>query len=165
MATDYFLKLDGIDGESTDEKFKNHIELESWSFGVAQTGLEFGSRSGLGGAAAAGKANFQDLTISKLTEKSSPKLFEHSATGKHIPKGVLTCRRPGGKQEVFLTVKLEDVIVTNYQHGGAGTGVPTEQVSLNFGTIEVEYFAQDQKGQVKSAGKIKYDLKANKATA
>jgi hypothetical protein len=32
-AVDYFLKIDGVDGESTDDKHKGEIQLESYSFG------------------------------------------------------------------------------------------------------------------------------------
>ena len=37
-VVDYFLKIDGIDGESSDDKHKNEIQVESWSFGETQTG-------------------------------------------------------------------------------------------------------------------------------
>ena len=36
-AVDYFLKIDGIDGESTDDKHKGEIQLESYSFGKRVT--------------------------------------------------------------------------------------------------------------------------------
>ena len=37
-AVDYFLKIDGIDGESKDDKHKDEIDIESWSWGETQTG-------------------------------------------------------------------------------------------------------------------------------
>ena len=43
---DYFLKIDGIQGESQDSKHKNEIQLESWSWGEQQSG----SFAALGGA-------------------------------------------------------------------------------------------------------------------
>ena len=36
--TDFFLKLDGIKGESTDAKHKGEIEIESFSLGLTNTG-------------------------------------------------------------------------------------------------------------------------------
>ena len=33
-AADYFLKIDGVDGESIDDKHKGSIELESFSWGA-----------------------------------------------------------------------------------------------------------------------------------
>ena len=43
-AVDSFLKFtNSIDGESTDDKHKGEIEIDSWSWGVAQAGA--GQRS------------------------------------------------------------------------------------------------------------------------
>ena len=33
-STDFFLKIDGIPGESADGKHKEEIDLESWSWGA-----------------------------------------------------------------------------------------------------------------------------------
>ena len=33
-AVDFFLKIDGIEGESTQKGHEKEIEIQSWSFGV-----------------------------------------------------------------------------------------------------------------------------------
>ena len=38
MANDYFLKIDGIEGESADHKHKGEIDIMSYSMGATQTG-------------------------------------------------------------------------------------------------------------------------------
>ena len=38
MAVDYFLKIDGIDGESQDDKHKDWIEVLSFSWGPPGAG-------------------------------------------------------------------------------------------------------------------------------
>ena len=58
MVVDYFLKLDGIEGDSTDAKHKGELKLESFSWGLAQT---VAPARGAGGGA--GKAQFQDLSF------------------------------------------------------------------------------------------------------
>ena len=67
-AVDYFLKLDGIEGESHDDKFKNQIDLESWSWGETQSGTFSG-----GGGGGAGKVSMQDfhfvMKLNKATSK------------------------------------------------------------------------------------------------
>ena len=68
---DYFLKnLDGIDGESTDDKHKNEIEVDSFSWGVTQSGTAGRTGTGRG----AGKASIQDLHFTSKVNKASPKL-------------------------------------------------------------------------------------------
>ena len=39
MATDIFAKIGDIKGESNDSKHKEELEVLSWSWGVAQSGL------------------------------------------------------------------------------------------------------------------------------
>jgi hypothetical protein len=50
MAVDYFLKIDGIDGESADSKHKDEIDVDSWSWGASQTGVGAGGGGGAAGA-------------------------------------------------------------------------------------------------------------------
>ena len=155
-AVDYFLKIDGIKGESQDDKHKDEIQIESWSFGLTQTG-SFGQ----GGGGGAGKASFQDVHFTCGTNASSPKLFIASATGQHIKSAILTCRKAGGKQEEFLIVTLSDILVSSYQTGGHGASgeLPMDQFALNFAKIEYSYKVQDAKGGLGAAIKAGYDLK------
>ena len=44
MAVDYFLKIDGIEGESKDSKHAKEIDLLSWSWGASQTGSSWAAR-------------------------------------------------------------------------------------------------------------------------
>ena len=69
-VVDYFLKIDGIDGEAQDKTHKLSIQLESWSFGETQTGTSM-TGEGMG----AGKVQMGDFHFVMRTNKSSPKLF------------------------------------------------------------------------------------------
>jgi type VI secretion system secreted protein Hcp len=159
-AVDYFLKLDGIQGESKDHKHKDEIDLESWSWGASQTGTH-----SAGGGGGAGKVAMQDFHFVMKINKASPKLFLACANGEHIKSGVLTCRKAGKEQQEFLIVKFTDVIVSSYQTGGSGAAdiIPMDQIALNFAKIEVEYKEQKADGTVAMAAKAGYDLKLNKA--
>lgn len=156
---DYFLKIDGIQGESKDAKHKNEIQVESYSFGETNAGTH---QSGGGGGA--GKVSMQDFHFVMKINKATPKLFLACATGQHIPVATLTCRKAGKTPQPFLEVKMYDLLVSSFQTGGAGGGdiLPMEQISLNFAKIEMKYLEQDEKGITKMAGEAKYDLKQNK---
>ena len=162
MATkDYFLKLDGIKGESTDAKHKGEIEIESFSWGETNAG-SFSSAPGAGGGT--GKVSFQDLHCTKLTDIASANLMYHCASGKHIPKALLTVRKAGEQQQEYYKVEQSDVLVSSYQSGAHGGGdlLPTDQFSLNFAKIQFEYYPQDAKGKLGSPEKAGWDLKGNK---
>ncbi len=153
------MKLDGIDGESQDSKRKTEIDVESWSWGESQAGTHVG-----GGGGGAGKVQMQDFHFVMKYNKASPKLMLACATGQHIKKAVLTCRKAGGKQEDFLKVTFTDLLVSSYQTGGSGHSdiVPTDQISLNYSKIEFEYKEQKPDGSLGGTVKAGYDIKQNK---
>lgn len=140
---DYFLKLDGIDGESTDDRHRDQIHIESFSWGVNQTG-SFGSTGGGG----TGKVSFSDMTFSTKISKASPKLMLACATGQHIRSATFVTHRPDGDTNNFIKVTLTDVYITSYQTGGSGGDadpIPTDQFSLNFTAVKFEHTSEDGK--------------------
>ena len=155
---DYFLKLDGIDGESADHKHKGEIDLESWSWGASQGGTHSS-----GGGGGAGKVHMQDFHFVMKCNKASPKLMLACASGQHIKKAVLTCRKAGTTQQEFMKVTFSDLLVSSYQTGGSGHGdvIPTDQISLNFAKIELEYKEQKTDGSLGGATTAGWDLKSN----
>lgn len=158
MAVDYFLKLDGIEGESTDDKHAKEIDVESWSWGESQTGT-----AAKGGGGGAGKVSMQDFHFVMKVNKASPKLMLACATGEHIKSAVLTCRKAGGQQQEYMKVTMSDLIVSSYQTGGSqGDVIPVDQISMNFAKIEYEYKPQKADGTLDSPVKTGYDLKTNK---
>ncbi len=157
MAVDYFLKIDGIDGESQDSKHKDEIHLESWSWGETQSGSS-AQDSGLG----SGKVNMQDFHFTMKCNKASPKLFIACANGDHIKKAVLTCRKAGKTQQEFLFYTFNDLLISSYQTGGnANDVIPTEQISFNFTKVVMEYKPQKQDGSLDAGIKKGWNLKTN----
>lgn len=164
-AVDYFLKIDGIDGESTDERHKNEIEILSWSWGETNTATN--AAAGRGGGAGAGKVSMQDFHFTTVMSKASPKLFEACATGQHIKEAILTARKAGDagrESQEYLTIRLTDVLISSYQTGGSNGdgGIPVDSFSLNFSKIEFEYKPQKPDGSLDAPVKAGYDLKLNK---
>jgi type VI secretion system secreted protein Hcp len=161
MSADIFLKIDGIDGESKDSKHTNEIELLAWSWAETQTGS-----AASGGGMGTGKVQMHDISFTKSIDKATPKLISKCAKGDHIPKAAMAMRKAGGEQKEYLKIDLEDVMISSYSTGGSGGGeLPTENISLSFGKITVEYFEQNNQGTMTSVGKAGWDVKANKAVA
>jgi type VI secretion system secreted protein Hcp len=159
MASDYLLEIDGIKGESKDDKHAGTIEISSFSWGATNTGT---SASGTGGGA--GKVSFQDLHFTTSVNKASPLLMLACASGQHIKKAVLFVRKQGGDQQEFYTITLEDVLVSSYQSGGSegSHAIPTDQFSLNFTSIKFEYKPQKPDGSLDSAINAGWNVKTNK---
>ena len=158
-AVDYFLKVNGIDGESADHKHGKEIDIESWSWGETQSGSH-----ATGGGGGAGKVSMQDFHFVMKANKASPKLMLACATGEHIKDATLTCRKAGKDQQEFLKIKMTDLLVSSFQTGGSGHSeiIPTDQISLNFSKIEFEYKEQKPDGSLGGTEKAGWDVKANK---
>lgn len=138
-ASDFFLKIEGVEGESTDAKHAGEIEIESFSWGAQNTpGIS--------------KVNFQDFHFTTRTSKASPVLMLACASGKHFSKAVLTVRKAGEIPVEYYKVTLEDLLVTSHQSGGSAGSevVPMEQVSINFTKITFSYTPQKADGSLGS---------------
>lgn len=156
-AVDYFLKADGIDGESTNDRHRGEIEIESFSWGATQSGTE-----ATGGGGGAGKVSFQDLHFTMKTSKASPKLMLACATGEHIKQVVLTGEVSGKKGQKFLEIRMEDVLVSSFQQGGSADNYPTESVSMNFSKMVFTYYPVNPDGSLGAPVSGGWDIKENK---
>jgi type VI secretion system secreted protein Hcp len=143
MAFDAFLKIDGIKGESVDKTHKDEIVIESFSWGVANSGAGYAGSAGR----ATGKSSPSDFSIVKKIDKASPDLFAACASGKHTKDMLVTLRKAGGTPLEYLTYKFSDVMVSSYQAGGSSGGdLPVESISFNYAKVEIKYTPQDSKG-------------------
>jgi type VI protein secretion system component Hcp len=154
MATDMFLELDGIKGESRDAKHKDKIDVLTWGWGLSNTGT---FHNGSGGGA--GRANFKAFTVQKFIDTASCVLMYHAACGKRIAQGTFSVRKAGGSPLDYLIFKFADLTVTHvYPELSGERG--TEIIALNFRKVETEYKTQDAKGLGKAGGLFEAESKS-----
>ena len=162
MAVDQFLVInDGeIEGETQDDVYlsKGGIDVLAWSWGVSQSGSFH-----LGGGGGAGKANFQDITVTKFVDKASPILMLYCSNGDHFDKAEIVVRKAGKKPLEYLRIVMNKVLVTSVSTGGSGAEDRlTENVSLNFAEVEVYYIEQTPTGDPGKKPEFKWNIAANK---
>ncbi|MGE0406982.1 MAG: type VI secretion system tube protein Hcp [Candidatus Korobacteraceae bacterium] len=129
-SADYYLKLDGVPGESSDKDHKGWIEISSYSWGMSNhgsSGLATGKRS----ASAQTPSSPGTLTIVKRIDKASPLLMKRCSekqTGQdmvvHLPAS-----SGAGKSEYVL----HGAVVANCGRTAAG-----ESISLNYEKITMK---------------------------
>jgi type VI secretion system secreted protein Hcp len=157
--SDIFLKIETVEGESTDDKHKGEIEVLSYSWGASNP-VSIGSGSGGLGA---GRVSFSDISFMTAFGKQSIKLFQACAGGDHFKKATIVHRKSGKEQEEFLKYTLSDLMVSSIQSStGSDHSIPTDSFTLAFAKIEVEYLGQDATGKVSSPIKAGFDIAANK---
>ena len=159
MAFDTFLKIDGIQGESTDAKHKDWIEVISYVWGLDQPTSASASTAGGGSTE---RASFEKLTISKELDKSSPKIALAGAKGTHIKEVKLELCRSGGDKVKYMEYKLSDVIVSHIKVSGT-EGIPIEHINFDYGKIEWTY-TQQRRADGMAAGQVAsgWDLERNR---
>jgi len=167
---DIFLKLDGIEGESTTKGHEKEIEVVSYDQSIDST-----APSGGGGGGGAGKATFSGVRFRKQLDTASIPIALACASGVHIASARFAFRRAPLD---FYLVALEDVVVT---HAGqcatsdvqsplafetlakspAGAAL-LEEVTLHFGKIRWEYRPIGPRGTALPPISGGWDVKANR---
>jgi type VI secretion system secreted protein Hcp len=146
MAVNAYLVIDGIPGPSTSKS--NAIDVLSFSYGTSQTATYGVGASGK--ESKAGRADFSNLSIMKVLDKTSPFLFQACVQATVIATVQLLYDKPvGGTQQDYFKITLGDAIVTGCQLSGSSEN-PTESISFAFQSIEVAYAAENDDGTLGS---------------
>ena len=140
-ATDMFIKIGDIKGESQDDAHKGWIDLLSYSWGVSGPTRNSPKPQQPVGPLQAACA--QEFTIMKSLDKASPLLFANAAAGTTIPSATVALARPDSNGSDYLVMTFSDVVITSVQNAGAAGGDrPSESISFNFGSVQVAYTPQ-----------------------
>jgi len=142
LPLDMFIKIGDLKGESRDKVHVGEIDVLAWSWGVSNSSL-----AQAGGGTGDGKCNVQDLSLTKYVDKASPSLLLACRKGAHFPTATLVVRKAGGKPLEYLKLTLTQVTVTAVSTGGSGgEDRLTENVTLNFAKVRVDYVEQKPDG-------------------
>jgi len=158
MAVDMFLNIEGeIQGEAQDKEHKDEIDVLAWSWGMSQSGSFH-----VGGGGGAGKANFQDISVTKYIDKASPVLMQYCANGDHFEKAKLTVRKAGKTPLEYLTIEMKKVLITSVSTGGSGgEDRLTENVTMNFQEFKVIYTEQKEDGSKGAQPEVAWNIAEN----
>ncbi len=160
MAMDMFVKIGAIAGEAKDGNKPSHageFECLAWSWGISNSGS-----AQTGGGAGAGKCNVQDLSFTKYIDKGSPDLMLAACNGQHYDKAILTVRKAGTTPLEYLIITMEDLIITSVSTGGSGgEDRLTENVTVNFARVKVDYKEQTATGTAGATPTMGWDIANN----
>ena len=154
-----FLRLDGIEGESTDEKHKNEIAILSFT----QSWINSTTISGSG--AGKGRVQCGAITLMKTIDRSSPVLVKKTIQGVHIPTGQLTFRSEGGMQAEYYTIKLSEILITEVtQTDTADPGSDHRESRAERTEVRVRIQAAGRDGGTGGIVKAGYDCSTTSVT-
>jgi type VI secretion system secreted protein Hcp len=133
-ADRYFLRLDGIVGESTDAKHAGQIDVLAFE-------------DGLDSPAVTAAPVFHELHINVKTSKASPVLLDRLVNGTVIPDGDLTVVHSGGTQNQIYSIDLDNAVVSSYRIVSQSDSSLREEITFRFDGITHEYRPVLETGQ------------------
>jgi type VI secretion system secreted protein Hcp len=157
MAVNAYLIIADRPGPSTSKT--NAIDILSFSFGASMAHtIGVGSS---GGESRSGRANIGDVTIMKVTDKTTPLLFDDCVTGNVLATIDLIYDKPmGDNQEDYFKIHMENALITSISLSGSNEN-PVESVSFAFNKVKVSYNPEED-GALKGFIDKGFDLLAIK---
>jgi type VI secretion system secreted protein Hcp len=161
MATDVYLKINGIKGESKDSAHEGWIEITSAHWGVVQPRSATASTAG---GHTAERCEHHAVSLSKLTDVASPILMQTCSMGRTIPKAKLEFMRADGEGNPvkYYEVELENVIVANMEQLVSEGNILHDSIGLRFSKIRWKYTQQNIAGGIGGNTAGGWDLASNK---
>lgn len=161
MASDYYLQLDGIKGESTDSGHAGWIECRTVTWSITQPKSATASTSG---GHTAERAELSEIMLSKLVDLSSPILAQTCACGKTIPRAKFEFQRADGPGEPikYFEVELENVLIGHIAPTFDGSGQPAESMGLKFSKVRWKYTRQQVAGGASGNTAGGWDMSTNR---
>ena len=141
MAVDIFLKVDGIDGDSADDRHPKWITATGFQFRVSRAVSESSGRPRA--------AQFESLEVVKAFDIASPDLSLKCANGGTVKKVELECCSAGQDSRAFVKITLENCVVTSVAVSGSADDEsrPLETVAFAYSRITWEYTPVDRAGR------------------
>jgi type VI secretion system secreted protein Hcp len=140
-ATEMFMRISDIPGESADPQYPGWIELRDWKISIHNTNQVNHESSGK-------KPGIGDITITKDVDSTTTLLHEQCCNGKHYQEAELVVRKAGQPGSEYVLIKIQDLVITSVSTGGSGEEDRlTENVTLNFSKFETDYQPQLPEGR------------------
>lgn len=167
---DIYVKFEGaseLQGDSTDTKHANEIEVSSFRHKVAQPKSSSASTSG---GHTAERTEHGEMLFTKDIDKATSKLLRASSAGTIYPKAIITFYRAyGGKNSTstsqtridYYKIVLEDVVISSVETIIDDGELPKEVFGLKYGKITWEYKQHKMDGSATSTGVAGWDLRKN----
>ena len=152
-AVDMFIKIEGVNGESTDRDHQGWIEVQSFSWGSSGGAEPRGVSAPDPGAPGS-------LSITKFMDKASPSLLRACLTGGSLGDAEVHWMQTSPGRNDYPVYFLRNVTLSSCG-GSGGEDRPTENVTLNFSKIDIEYRPFDRGGRGRGTGRDPFSIAGN----
>jgi type VI secretion system secreted protein Hcp len=154
-SADYFLKFDGINGESKDQKHREWIDIDSFVWSITNT------RAATGGGRT-GTVELSDFSWSQGLDSSITGLFSAMTGRNEIRSAVVDFTNSSGT--TYFKMSFDDVMLTNLALNGSGGVRPSLAGSFDYGLIRLDYWALQPNGGLGAHTWASYDPQTGKGS-
>jgi type VI secretion system secreted protein Hcp len=157
------LKLDGVDGDSKIEKYDKWIACTSVSWNIERTFSE-SAKAGTQDVNL-GVADIPPISINKTFDAASVYLMQNAISGAALGKEakIHFLTTGGDKTNLYLEFKLFNPIIASWSISGDEDERPTEEVSIWYWKIWMQYYTSKDGKTYTTAGARGWDRTENKA--
>lgn len=145
-----YIMFDGISGDVTTQNYQKWCEVSDIDF----TGIHHAINNIIGKAEdrITTRPHFGEIALIKESDSSSIHLFEHSYSGKVIPKVEIHFVSTGNPPTAHTKYLLTNVIISHYseRHFNGSNAMPQEKIRLNYETIQKTYIPRNAQNQLGS---------------
>lgn len=138
-GADYFLRLDGITGDSVDAQHQGWVDVQDYSWKATNGTTVTGS------GWSASKASLSAMTLSTQLGQHSPPLFLRTMNGRHLTSALVQGMTTGATPRRFVEIEMRDVAVASYE-AASGDESPQDTFSLAFAVIRYSIYLQSATG-------------------
>ncbi len=151
-----FLRIQGVDGESTDRDHPGWIDIASFTYGLSRPPIDPMAIDG-----PQPPANHRGLSLVKYADRATGLLYMHCNNGRPIEEAVLEVQQTTENGVSVQEYRLQEVVVTTVQtSGGTRSGArATENVTLHYASVQWTHVRLDPvTGSVISEVAMQWDL-------
>jgi type VI secretion system secreted protein Hcp len=153
-----YLKMDGVDGDVTEDSHKKWIAVDSFQLGVGR-----GVSTPVGDAKSreASMPSISEITVTKQMDGASPNLLGLALSDTSGKKVLIEFVKAGKTNEIYLHYELTNTLISGYSISSGGDR-PSESLSLNFTKIQEKYSGYDEENKNPNPVIKGYDLATGK---
>jgi type VI secretion system secreted protein Hcp len=126
-ATNYYLRIPTIPGDSTVQAHVNDIDVQTFSWGVT---------------ASSTRATFGDVTITKYVDPASPLLMKATANGQTFSSVTLFAEKPGSTPFEYYRLTLANANMKSFKQSGTRASGILDTVAFSYTRITLRHTRQ-----------------------
>lgn len=150
-----YMQYKGVDGDVEETGHAKWIELQSFE---VQMQRRIRGRIGSSAERESSAPTVSEVVVTKKNDVATGKLLQEALAGLGKDVTIDFTRTNKGAEEVFLELKLSDVMISNFAHATGGDGRPTEQLSLNYTKVAWSTKQMKDDGKPGQPFTVTYDL-------